>query len=1108
MDAADSKAAATGPRIRYAVDEEAMLNEHPKLSRTLSTGSQMSIRSYHSASGRRASIDPATAIPIEYRTISYQIEEPKEAERARADAKRAKETAELADLEWHTLSPQELLTRLSTSLVQGLSVEQVTRRQAEYGRNVPSPPPSRLLQKVLGYLFGGFGAILLIASILVFISWKPLGEPPAPANLALAVVLLIVFVVQAVFNAWQDWSSSRVMASITTMLPDNCLLLRDGVQVRALAFDIVPGDVLFIKAGNKLPADVRFLEISSDAKFDRSILTGESLPVSGTVDSTDDNYLETHCIGMQGTHCISGSGMGVCVATGDRTVFGRIAQLTSRPTTSLTTLQKEILRFVIVICSLVVLVIILVIILWATWIRKSHPLWITTPGLIVDCVSIAVAFIPEGLPIALTASLTITANLMRQNKILCKSLKTVETLGAVSVICSDKTGTLTKNQMFVTECAIGSDKMTPEEAREELVQKRELQDPSRPVNLAVEQLRAIAGLCNAGEFDAATSHLPLVERKINGDATDQAILRFSEGLGPGAELKKSWRKVFDLAFNSKNKFMIRVLSLVNSAGLDIALPSEEASNFNTDDLLLTIKGAPDVLIDRCNTYITKEGTTQPLTAPARAAFETIKDEWSSHGKRVILLARKVLPQSEIRSSPDSSNFERETMDHAKSELTLVGLVGIVDPPREEIPEVVRILRGAGIRIFMVTGDFKLTALAIAQECGIITNPPAQVHDISALLRDKMSEKVLFSDIEHSDEAGARSIVLSGPELIALNDNQWAQLCSYDEIVFARTTPEQKLRIVRELQSTGALVGMTGDGVNDAPSLKAANIGIALGSGSDIAIEASDMVLLDSFSAIVEAVQYGRVVYDNLKKTICYMLPAGTFAEFWPITTNVLFGLPQILSSFLMIVICCFTDCAAATTLSYEKPESDVLRRPPRNPRKDRLVDWRLIFHAYLFIGVFEALPSFAMSYWYAQRNGVPFSVLALRYGELPPEYDPEHVAQVLNEASSVYFVNLVIMQWFNLMATRTRRLSIFQHPPLFNKHTQNIYLFPAIAFSLAVIFFFCYVPPLQNLLLSTTVPVEHFFLPMAFGLGILGADEARKWVVRTWPRGWVARAAW
>ncbi|KAI9892837.1 MAG: hypothetical protein M1814_000996 [Vezdaea aestivalis] len=1108
-----------GPRIRYASDIEADDERRGRLglnrSTTQQSSSSMSIRSESRprSLSRRRTVDPATALPVTYRTVSIEINETKEREYALARAAKEKATehavAELNELQWHTISPDELFTRLRTSPTQGLSGEQAQRGIVEYGRNVPSKPKSQLPQKIFAYFFAGFGSILLIASILVFVSWKPLGQPPQKANLALAIVLLLVFFIQAAFNAWQDFSSGRVMASITTMLPDSCLVLRDGAQIQVMAVDLVPGDVLFIKTGNKLPADVRFVQISTDAKFDRSILTGESLPISGTVESTDDNYLETRCIGLQGTHCSAGSGLGVVVATGDRTVFGRIAKLTNKPKSGNTPLQNEVLRFVLIIVSLALTMIVVVIIVWAALIRRKYPTWITVPTLIVDCVSVAVAFIPEGLPIALTASLTITANLMRKNKILCKSLKTVETLGAVSVICSDKTGTLTKNQMFVTECTVGSQKFQPASARDQMVRDKEnLHGGAK--NNAVDQVRSLSALCNAGEFDAATNSYPLHERRINGDATDQAILRFSESFAPVQDIRYLWTKVFELAFNSKNKFMIRVFSLARSDGLFTAVSEDEGGNWTTKDLLLTIKGAPDILLERCGFYTNDQGQTVPLDNQAKAILNGIKDEWSSQGKRVILLARRILPASTLTALPSTTAFEKEAMKHASSGLTLVGLVGIVDPPRDEILDVVRTLRGAGVRIFMVTGDFKLTAQAIATECGIITNPSESVQDVSALVRDrytvKGSEKKERPDSIDTDHP--TSIILSGPELITLNEEQWEQLCLYDEIVFARTTPEQKLRIVKEFQARSNIVGMTGDGVNDAPSLKAADIGIALGSGSDIAIEASDMVLLESFSAVVHALQYGRVVNDNLKKTIIYLLPAGSFSEFWPIFSSVVWGLPQILSSFLMIIICCFTDCAAAITIAYEKPEADVLLRRPRDPKKDRLVGWKLLLHAFGFYGVIECLCSFAMSYWYAQRKGVPFSALWLKYGALPADINADHATAVLNEASSIYFVNLVVMQWFTLMAIRTRRLSIFQQPPALNKLTQNLYLFPAILFALAAVFFFCYVPAFQSSLNTTKIPVEHFFLPMCFGLVVLAADEARKYAVRRWPKGLLAKMAW
>jgi len=427
---------------------------------------------------------------------------------------------------------------------------------------------------------------------------------------------------------------------------------------------------------------------------------------------------------------------------------------------------------------------------------------------------------------------------MRKNKILCKSLKTVETLGSVSVICSDKTGTLTKNKMVVTDIYAAGEEFTPEAARDVLAVLRSennLAALSQKRQSIIEQVRIVGGLCNSGEFDAATVHLPVSDRKVNGDATDQAVLRLSETLGSVAELRRDNKKVFEIAFNSKNKFMIRLMS-----------PADQTATSNNTTLM--IKGAPDILLPRCDTLLDDKNGTVPLTDAQRFRIERIKDDWSRQGKRVILLAQKPTVV------PFSSNHEKEVLVAARQGLTFVGILGIVDPPRDEIPEVVRILRGASIRIFMVTGDFKLTAQAIAEECGIISNT-MMVEDVSALGRDgKMA-------------SAKQAIVLSGPELITLNENQWDQLCQYQEIVFARTTPEQKLRIVKEFQARENIVGMTGDGVNDAPSLKAADIGIAMGSGSDIAIEAADMVLLDSFAAIVEAVQYGRLVYDNLKKTV-------------------------------------------------------------------------------------------------------------------------------------------------------------------------------------------------------------------------------------------------
>jgi sodium/potassium-transporting ATPase subunit alpha len=652
--------------------------------------------------------------------------------------------------------------------------------------------------------------------------------------------------------------------------------------------------------------------------------------------------------------------------------------------------------------------------------------------------------------------------------------------------------------MTVTDCLVGTESL-PAGVATELTKDNPSVSSTTVTSTALAQLQAVGGICNGGEFDATTLNQPLAERRIIGDATDQAVLRFAEGLGSVALARSNWKKLYRLPFNSKNKYMVHV--------------AKDTSKGDKGGIILMIKGAPDILMARCTHYMTGNGSTEPLTDAHRKVIENQKDAWSADAKRVILMARKTLPVTFESMSSETQEFEDAMAREAASGLELVGLVGIVDPPRDEIPEVVRTLRGAGVRVFMVTGDFKLTAHAIARACGIVTQAPEDVDDINALGKPRSRplspgmENIIFDNVM-TNSFNSRALVLSGSELNDLEEDQWDALCEYDEIVFARTTPDQKLRIVKELQKREQIVGMTGDGVNDAPSLKEADIGIAMGSGSDIAIEAADMVLLDSFSAIVEALKYGRVVFENLKKTICYLLPAGSFSEFWPVITNVVFGLPQVLSSFLMIIICCFTDCAAAIAIAYEKPEADVLLRPPRDPRRDRLVNWKLLVHAYGFLGILMTVTSFAMGYWYMERKGIPFSILWFGFGDMPEGMKGGVYNSILYHASSIYFINLVVMQWFNLLAVRTRRLSLLQHPPLFRRETANWYLFPAVIFSLLIAIFFLYVPKFQEVLDTTDVPVEHWFLPMAFGMGILLLDEARKWAVRKNPQGLLGKMAW
>ena len=345
--------------------------------------------------------------------------------------------------------------------------------------------------------------------------------------------------------------------------------------------------------------------------------------------------------------------------------------------------------------------------------------------------------------------------------------------------------------MCVTDYMVGKE-ATSIRGAVQLTSQSHSSGHSSPEDSAMRKLALIAGLCNEANFDPTTAHLPLPDRKINGNATDQAILRFAENVSSIPDMKQRWRTDFRLGFNSKNKFMITVASPARAA---------DTKNPAFEQPILMIKGAPDILLPKCRTFLSQEGQLLDLYENDRKAIESTKDEWSSQGKRVILLACKILPERFTALSTVSREYEQALLEDTAQDLEIVGLVGIVDPPREEIPGVVSTLRGAGVKIHMVTGDFKLTAQTIASNCGILTNPPHLVDDVSALTTSDKSVETAYSATR-----APRSIVLSGPELINLDNIQWDNLCRYDEIVFARTTPEQKLRIVKELQARNETVG--------------------------------------------------------------------------------------------------------------------------------------------------------------------------------------------------------------------------------------------------------------------------------------------------------------
>ncbi|KAJ1894873.1 hypothetical protein LPJ66_004928 [Kickxella alabastrina] len=1019
---------------------------------------------------------------------------------------------ELSSLKFHLDTVNQTLAKFGTSPIQGLEDPAVKRRRKRDSPNTLSSPPNRILLKLFEWLFSGFCPLLWIAAIFVWISWKPLGKPPNPQYLALGISLIVVIALQASFSAWQEWTTSRVMASITSMLPTKTIVIRNGELVKIVAGELVQGDIVHVRGGDKVPADLRLIEVTCDLRFGRSMLTGESDASVATVSYTDENYLETRNIAIMGTHVTQGSGIGIVVATSNSTVMGRIARMTASKKPEQTLLQIELTRFVTIVAILSLLVGVTLIIIWAVWLQKSFPTFLLISDALVNSAGVIVAFVPDGLPICLTLTLTLIAKRMQRQNVLVKNLTMVETLGSVNIICSDKTGTLTCNRMSVVNAGFLDAIFTPDALRQQRVSSKGF--------TAAQRLYKTAALCNSASFDPATSGLPIDKHSIIGDATDSSILRFAEHTCPVSQLCGEYCKLFKVPFNSKNKWMLSLQqNVVASNSVSLLQPPP----------LLLVKGAPDVLLPRCSTVQDASGQIHPLNTENIERLRGLQRQWSGLGQRVLLLCRREFSDINPFAGLEDNQAELERVIFIHNcNLCVVGLVSIEDPPRKEIPHVVDMCRRAGIRVFMVTGDFALTATAIARQCHIITNDRvdtiedvhggllkcAQNTFVSAannmLQLDEDSSSIVSAVTHHEDNVC--SLVLSGSEFNSLQNEHWDIICAYGEIVFACTTPEQKLRIVQELRRRGFYIAVTGDGVNDSPALKAAHIGVAMGGGSEVAKEAADMVLLDNnFASIIVAIENGRLVFENLKVLI-YLMPAGSFSEFIPMLFNMVLGVPLPLSVIFMVVICMLTDVWASISLMYESSESDIMLRAPRNPKREHLVDLKFFGQAYCFIGLLEALSAhiifFVFMYWH---GGFTPGDLFLAFdkwtlGDFHGK-DQATLNLLLRTGQSIHFLTLVILQWGNMFATRTRRLSVFQQNPLWGP-TRNLRLLAAIPFTLGVVFLFCYVGWFNRIFGTAHIPLPFFFIPIPFALFILCMDELRKLVVRTRPSSIVARAAW
>lgn len=815
----------------------------------------------------------------------------------------------------HRVSVEELASRLKTDTVNGLTDEEAKIRLDRDGPNALSPPKVTPWWIKLGAQFLNFFALLLqVASILCFIAYGLDNE--TVDNLYLGAVLYGVVIITAIFSFFQEYKSEKTMEKFKNFLPPKSVVRRNGKLTEIDAITLVVGDVIEVELGDKIPADIRIIH-NSKLKVDNSPLTGESEPIGRTVDPTDDNPLETKNLAFFGTLAVDGTCTGIVVNTGDGTVFGRIAGLAAGSSTEVTTLQVDIHHFVIIISSVAIF---LGVLFFAIGFIKGTEVIAN----IVFCIGIIVANVPEGLLATVTVSLTLSAKRMAKKHVLVKKLEAVETLGSTTCICSDKTGTLTQNRMTIVHLAYDKTLHTTKTAATEATFDTE--------DNCFKELFFIGANCGKAVFDAKdmdeNPEKSIDERKVNGDASEAGILKFSEKITSVSAIRAKNTQVSTIPFNSANKFMITINKVADEG----------------DRLRLCMKGAPERVMEKCSSIMTKDGVV-PFDEASKSVINEQLAFMMARGERCLGFAKLDLDPTEY---PMGYEFDTEEINFPMDGLVFVGLMALLDPPREAVPNAVATCQTAGVKVIMVTGDHPATAKSIAKQVNIIQDPTAE--DIAR------ERGISPRDVDSSE---VKSIVVPGSQIKDLEQDDWDRILAHEQIVFARTSPQQKLIIVENNQRLGNIVAVTGDGVNDSPALKKANIGIAMGiAGSDVSKEASDMVLLDdNFASIVAGVEEGRLIFDNLKKSIAYTLTSN-IPEITPFLAFIIVQIPLPLTTVLILCIDLGTDLLPAISLAYEQAESDIMRRPPRNSSVDRLVNRRLISFSYFQIGVIQALAGF------------------------------------------------------------------------------------------------------------------------------------------------------
>merc|ERR1712115_463649 len=997
----------------------------------------------------------------------------------RGSGKKEKNLNELKqelEIDVHRVDRDVLCKRFGTNVADGLTDDQVKKGIAEYGLNQLTPPPTTPEWiKFCQCLFSGFAMLLWFGAILCFLAYgiqASAYEEPPDDNLYLGIVLSAVVTVTGIFSYYQEAKSAKIMESFKNLVPQYAVVRRNGEKITVKAAELTLGDIVEIKFGDRVPADLRVIE-ARGFKVDNSSLTGESEPQTRSPEFTNENPLETRNLAFFSTNAVEGTCVGMVVNIGDNTVMGRIAGLASGLEGGQTPIAKEIEHFIHIITAVAVF-------LGVTFFIIAFILGYNWLDAVIFLIGIIVANVPEGLLATVTVCLTLTAKRMAAKNCLVKNLEAVETLGSTSCICSDKTGTLTQNRMTVAHMWFDN-KIVEADTSED--QSGNAFDKHAP---GWRLLERIACLCNRAEFKGGQDDVSILQKEVNGDASEAAILKCTElSKGNVMGYRDANKKVCEIPFNSTNKFQVSI---------------HETDDPSDQRYLLVMKGAPERILQRCSTIIV-DGRELPLTEEWKNSFESAYMELGGLGERVLGFCDFMLPEDKY---PLGYPFDADDVNFPVDGLRFVGLMSMIDPPRAAVPDAVLKCRSAGIKVIMVTGDHPITAKAIARSVGIISEGQETVEDIA--VREGC-------DIKDVDPRRARACVVHGGEIKDLSEKALDEILMFHtEIVFARTSPQQKLIIVEGCQRMGAIVAVTGDGVNDSPALKKADIGVAMGiAGSDVSKQAADMILLDdNFASIVTGVEEGRLIFDNLKKSIAYTLTSN-IPEITPFLVFMCFSIPLPLGTVTILCIDLGTDMVPAISLAYEKAEADIMKRPPRNPFTDKLVNERLISMAYGQIGMIQASAGFFVYFVILCENGFwPSHLLGHRrawdsiaVNDLTDSYGQEWTyadRKILEyTCHTAFFVSIVVVQWADLIICKTRKNSVFQQG--MKNHFMNFGLF----FETALACFLSYCPGMDMGLRMYPLKFYWWLPSLPFSVLIWCYDETRKFLLRRNPGGWIEK---